>query len=167
MFLSISLKEPRGLILSFAKLQLYGAISMQVCDSTEAIFIFPFTFQLYSFWYMSSKVQSRFYGYLPTYFDQILDIEFGRLQARDLLQHLWTGPISNASLDVVQGGRSVEVRAVGVSKVQNLQFASTYSLLWSSVQKFFFYMLRIALISRPSYHVFWCRERLSIVSSER
>ncbi|XP_052114535.1 alpha,alpha-trehalose-phosphate synthase [UDP-forming] 1 [Arachis duranensis] len=44
------------------------------------------------------------------------DIEFGRLQARDLLQHLWTGPISNASLDVVQGGRSVEVRAIGVSK---------------------------------------------------
>uniref|UniRef100_A0A7N0RES1 alpha,alpha-trehalose-phosphate synthase (UDP-forming) n=1 Tax=Kalanchoe fedtschenkoi TaxID=63787 RepID=A0A7N0RES1_KALFE len=44
------------------------------------------------------------------------DIEFGRLQARDMLQHLWTGPISNASLDVVQGGRSVEVRAVGVTK---------------------------------------------------
>ncbi|KAK7318872.1 hypothetical protein RJT34_03579 [Clitoria ternatea] len=44
------------------------------------------------------------------------DVEFGRLQARDMLQHLWTGPISNASLDVVQGGRSVEVRAVGVSK---------------------------------------------------
>ncbi|XP_050370548.1 alpha,alpha-trehalose-phosphate synthase [UDP-forming] 1-like [Argentina anserina] len=44
------------------------------------------------------------------------DVEFGRLQARDLLQHLWTGPISNASVDVVQGGRSVEVRAVGVTK---------------------------------------------------
>ncbi|OMO93938.1 Glycosyl transferase, family 20 [Corchorus capsularis] len=44
------------------------------------------------------------------------DVEFGRLQARDLLQHLWTGPISNASLDVVQGSRSVEVRAVGVTK---------------------------------------------------
>ncbi|CAF2140730.1 unnamed protein product [Brassica napus] len=44
------------------------------------------------------------------------DIEFGRLQARDLLQHLWTGPISNASVDVVQGSRSVEVRAVGVTK---------------------------------------------------
>ncbi|KAH0849589.1 hypothetical protein HID58_096259 [Brassica napus] len=43
-------------------------------------------------------------------------IEFGRLQARDLLQHLWTGPISNASVDVVQGSRSVEVRAVGVTK---------------------------------------------------
>ncbi|KAL3020577.1 hypothetical protein AAZX31_05G152400 [Glycine max] len=44
------------------------------------------------------------------------DVEFGRIQARDLLQHLWTGPISNAYLDVVQGGRSVEVRTVGVSK---------------------------------------------------
>ncbi|XP_065861627.1 alpha,alpha-trehalose-phosphate synthase [UDP-forming] 1-like isoform X2 [Euphorbia lathyris] len=42
--------------------------------------------------------------------------EFGRLQARDMLQHLWTGPISNASVDVVQGSRSVEVRAVGVTK---------------------------------------------------
>ncbi|XVF40244.1 hypothetical protein PTKIN_Ptkin01aG0096500 [Pterospermum kingtungense] len=44
------------------------------------------------------------------------DVEFGRLQARDLLQHLWTGPISNTSLDVVQGSRSVEVRSVGVTK---------------------------------------------------
>ncbi|XP_038998490.1 alpha,alpha-trehalose-phosphate synthase [UDP-forming] 1-like isoform X2 [Hibiscus syriacus] len=44
------------------------------------------------------------------------DVEFGRLQARDMLQHLWTGPISNASLDVVQGSRSVEVRPVGVTK---------------------------------------------------
>ncbi|KAH1050832.1 hypothetical protein AAZX31_08G118300 [Glycine max] len=44
------------------------------------------------------------------------DVEFGRIQARDLLQHLWAGPISNASLDVVQGGRSVEVRTIGVSK---------------------------------------------------
>lgn len=49
----------------------------------------------------------------------ILDIEFGRLQARDLLQHLWTGPISNASVDVVQGSRSVEVRAVGLTKVHH------------------------------------------------
>ncbi|KAL5537739.1 hypothetical protein UlMin_044569 [Ulmus minor] len=44
------------------------------------------------------------------------DVEFGRLQARDMLQHLWTGPISNASVDVVHGSRSVEVRAVGVTK---------------------------------------------------
>ncbi|KAG8637388.1 hypothetical protein MANES_15G116000v8 [Manihot esculenta] len=44
------------------------------------------------------------------------DVEFGRLQARDMLQHLWTGPISNAAVDVVQGRRSVEVRAVGVTK---------------------------------------------------
>uniref|UniRef100_A0A2N9H019 Uncharacterized protein n=1 Tax=Fagus sylvatica TaxID=28930 RepID=A0A2N9H019_FAGSY len=46
-----------------------------------------------------------------------VDVEFGRLQARDMLQHLWTGPISNASVAVVQGGRSVEVRAVCVTKV--------------------------------------------------
>ncbi|KAG4971698.1 hypothetical protein JHK84_037773 [Glycine max] len=44
------------------------------------------------------------------------DAEFGRLQARDMLQHLWTGPISNASVDVVQGSRSVEVRAANVTK---------------------------------------------------
>ncbi|XXG86564.1 hypothetical protein AAC387_Pa11g1430 [Persea americana] len=44
------------------------------------------------------------------------DIEFGRLQARDMLQHLWTGPISNVAVDVVQGSRSVEVRSVGVTK---------------------------------------------------
>ncbi|XP_020579961.1 alpha,alpha-trehalose-phosphate synthase [UDP-forming] 1-like [Phalaenopsis equestris] len=44
------------------------------------------------------------------------DVDFGRLQARDMLQHLWTGPISNAALDVVQGSRSVEVRFVGVTK---------------------------------------------------
>jgi len=46
------------------------------------------------------------------------DVEFGRLQARDMLQHLWTGPISNAAVDVVQGSRSVEVRSVGVTKVR-------------------------------------------------
>ena len=39
------------------------------------------------------------------------------LQARDLLQHLWTGPISNAPVDIVQGSKSVEVRPVGISKV--------------------------------------------------
>ncbi|XP_061372911.1 alpha,alpha-trehalose-phosphate synthase [UDP-forming] 1 isoform X2 [Gastrolobium bilobum] len=44
------------------------------------------------------------------------DVEFGRLQARDMLQHLWTGPISNAPVEVVQGSRSVEVRAAGVTK---------------------------------------------------
>ncbi|CAL0328853.1 unnamed protein product [Lupinus luteus] len=44
------------------------------------------------------------------------DVEFGRLQARDMLQHLWAGPISNASVDVVHGSRCIEVRAVGVTK---------------------------------------------------
>ena len=46
------------------------------------------------------------------------DVEFGRLQARDLLQHLWTGPISNAPVNIVQGSKSVEVRPVGISKVK-------------------------------------------------
>lgn len=45
-------------------------------------------------------------------------MEFGRLQARDLLQHLWTGPISNAPVNIVQGSKSVEVRPVGISKVR-------------------------------------------------
>ena len=44
------------------------------------------------------------------------DPEFGHLQARDLLQHMVTGPISNASVEVLQGAKSVEVRPVGVSK---------------------------------------------------
>jgi hypothetical protein len=35
-----------------------------------------------------------------------------------MLQHLWTGPISNAAVDVVQGLKSVEVRPIGVSKVR-------------------------------------------------
>lgn len=48
------------------------------------------------------------------------DVEFGRVQARDMLQHLWTGPISNAAVDVVQGSRSVEVRSVGVSKDEDI-----------------------------------------------
>lgn len=30
------------------------------------------------------------------------DVEFGRIQARDLLQHLLTGPISNAPVDIVR-----------------------------------------------------------------
>ena len=44
------------------------------------------------------------------------DPYFGRQQAKDLLQHLWTGPISNAAVDVIQGAKSVEVRPIGVSK---------------------------------------------------
>ena len=38
------------------------------------------------------------------------DIMFGRLQAKDMLQHLLTGPISNASVEVAQGGQFVEVQ---------------------------------------------------------
>ena len=49
------------------------------------------------------------------------DVEFGRLQARDLLQHLWTGPISNAPVDIVQGSRSVEARPVSISKGMSMK----------------------------------------------
>lgn len=56
------------------------------------------------------------------------DVEFGRIQARDLLQHLLTGPISNAPVDIVRGSKSIEVRPVGVSKGSSceriLQFMS-------------------------------------------
>lgn len=58
-----------------------------------------------------------------------IDIEFGRLQAKDMLQHLLTGPISNASVDVVQGGRSVEVRAVGVTKASILVIIFTFYVI--------------------------------------
>ncbi|MFS7957205.1 putative alpha,alpha-trehalose-phosphate synthase (UDP-forming) [Helianthus anomalus] len=44
------------------------------------------------------------------------DFEFRRRQAKDLLNHLRTGRISNASVDIVQGEQSVEVRVNGVSK---------------------------------------------------
>lgn len=60
-----------------------------------------------------------------------VDVEFGKLQARDMLQHLWTGPISNASVDVVQGSKSVEVRAVGVTKVNwSFLMLNMYSLIY-------------------------------------
>ncbi|XP_010480504.1 PREDICTED: probable alpha,alpha-trehalose-phosphate synthase [UDP-forming] 2 [Camelina sativa] len=44
------------------------------------------------------------------------DVEFGRAQARDMLQYLWGGPISNAPVDVVRGNHSVEVHAIGETK---------------------------------------------------
>ncbi|KAL0891134.1 hypothetical protein Bca101_015117 [Brassica carinata] len=47
---------------------------------------------------------------------QYADAEFGRAQAKDMLQHLWAGPTSNATVDVVQGRYSVEVHSVGVTK---------------------------------------------------
>lgn len=49
------------------------------------------------------------------------DMEFGRIQAMDLLQHLRTGPISNAPVEIIPGARSVEVRAVGITKGLTMQ----------------------------------------------
>lgn len=68
------------------------------------------------------------------------DVDFGRLQARDMLQHLWTGPISNAPVDVVQGSRSVEVRAVGVTKV-NVSLSIQNYILYSFIQQFSLFVL--------------------------
>ncbi|CAA7056687.1 unnamed protein product [Microthlaspi erraticum] len=48
------------------------------------------------------------------------DAEFGRAQARDMLQYLWSGPISNASVDVVRGNNSVEVHAMGLTKDEDI-----------------------------------------------
>ena len=66
----------------------------------------------------------------------VADLEFGRVQARNMLQHLWTGPISNAAVDVVQGLKSVEVRPIGVSKVRSLPEFSCLSFvdaIWISL----------------------------------
>jgi trehalose 6-phosphate synthase/phosphatase len=60
--------------------------------------------------YVEAKETSLVWNYTHA------DTKFGRLQARDLLQHLWTGPISNAPCIVVQGYKTVEVRPVSVSK---------------------------------------------------
>lgn len=124
MFLSISPNEHRDHILSSVKLPLFGITSMQVLNYLALFLSKPFL----PFIYCLTTVPSHNY--------MVSDIEFGRIQARDMLQHLWTGPISNASVEVVQGSRSVEVRAVGVTKVihftilENFQFPFFWCLLY-------------------------------------
>uniref|UniRef100_A0A452XTT5 Trehalose 6-phosphate phosphatase n=4 Tax=Aegilops tauschii subsp. strangulata TaxID=200361 RepID=A0A452XTT5_AEGTS len=44
------------------------------------------------------------------------DVQFGRNQATDLLQHLGAYSLSNQSSVIVQGSRSIEVRPTGVTK---------------------------------------------------
>lgn len=128
-FSSTSLKGHRDLTLNNVKLHLFGITSMQVillsssifeifqsCISCLQLFKVQSCLQFsFSFFPFSLNISSFWWGFF-----HVLDVEFGRLQARDMLQHLWTGPISNASVDVVQGLRSVEVRAVGVTKVTTL-----------------------------------------------
>jgi hypothetical protein len=107
MFWNTSQKEHPVHILNLVILLLYGITNMQVLFFVST-FLSKFSEDLHFF-----ALPLCFYSHLLI----IVDVEFGRLQARDMLQHLWTGPILNASIDVVQGGRSVEVRAVGVKKV--------------------------------------------------
>lgn len=104
MFLSILLREHPGPILNTVKPHLYGTTSTQVRFFVHVSFLLPL-------------VNAFACHHLLRIFFSTADVEFGRLQARDMLQHLWTGPISNAAVDVVQGSRSVEVRSVGVTKV--------------------------------------------------
>ncbi|KAM0900636.1 hypothetical protein ACQ4PT_020477 [Festuca glaucescens] len=47
------------------------------------------------------------------------DDDFGRNQAKEMLQHLGSYSSSNRSADIVQGRRSIEVRPVGVTKVSS------------------------------------------------
>ena len=56
------------------------------------------------------------------------DLEFGRLQAKDLLQHLLASPLSNSHIDVIQGYRSVEVRPAGMSKGSYIDRSFPYPL---------------------------------------
>lgn len=119
MFSSILRIEHLDRISNHAKLHLCGIISMQV-PSFHAVS-------------SSKNVIGRLYSILIPFiglchYIALLDVEFGKLQARDMLQHLWTGPISNASLDVVQGSRSVEVRAVGVTKVTRFHVILVFKL---------------------------------------
>eukprot|EP00192_Tetraselmis_astigmatica_P000069 CAMPEP_0117651800 /NCGR_PEP_ID=MMETSP0804-20121206/2286_1 /TAXON_ID=1074897 /ORGANISM="Tetraselmis astigmatica, Strain CCMP880" /LENGTH=1177 /DNA_ID=CAMNT_0005457803 /DNA_START=269 /DNA_END=3802 /DNA_ORIENTATION=- len=70
--------------------------------------------------YMEIRESSIIWSY------KFADAEFGRLQARDLLQHLRTGPISNAPVDIVEGARSVEARPASVSKGMGMQHLLAY-----------------------------------------
>jgi len=103
MFLTTSQIEHLDHILKKGKLHLYGVTDIQVLE-------FCFGKPLLYFSCCISNYSSHHLD---------IDVEFGRLQARDMLQHLWTGPISNASVEVVQGSRSVEVRAANVTKVMS------------------------------------------------
>lgn len=115
MFLSILLKEHLDLILNSVKHHLYGITSTQVSDNVHDFCLF--SFMLLNIYHDAILCIIHWSIFSPLNICKMSDVEFGRLQARDMLQHLWTGPISNASVDVVQGSRSVEVRAVGVTKV--------------------------------------------------
>lgn len=47
--------------------------------------------------------------------------DFGAQQARDLLIHLWAGPLVNSEADVVIGSRQVTVRPHGVGRATNME----------------------------------------------
>lgn len=97
-----------------------------------------------SWWCPNNSISFSFYflKYL-----NLLESHFGKLQSKDMLQHLWTGPISNAAVDVVQGDRSVEVRSVGVTKVYTTGWAAVHHVppLWPFQIDLFIFPMDISI----------------------
>ena len=91
MSLSNSLKEHHGLPLSFMRHIYFRILSMQVA-----------TVPSYHIFLIHLLIHFPHYNEIM----DTTDIKF----AKDMLQHLWTGPISNASVEVAQGGQFVEVQ---------------------------------------------------------
>lgn len=124
---STSLKEHQDPTSKQARLRLYGITTMQVIYFIRICFFF-----------LTSTKNNYWRQLLDLYL--FVDAEFGRAQAKDMLQHLWAGPTSNASVDVVQGRYSVEVHSVGVTKVTNtivficfyiINYQNILIILWS------------------------------------
>lgn len=79
-----------------------------------------------------------------------------------MLQHLWAGPISNATVDVVQGRYSVEVHSVGVTKVTSTIVFISFVYISSITNRFSF-----SLICHMFSLLCYLREVQWSVSSEK
>ncbi|EFJ46005.1 hypothetical protein VOLCADRAFT_63119, partial [Volvox carteri f. nagariensis] len=104
--------------------EIFGHLPVWLAAENGVFFPLPFSLPRYppplslSLCVPTAPMCVHIYMYIRTHIHTCIrtDVEFGRIQARDLLQHLWTGPISNAPVEIIQGGKSVEVRPVGVTK---------------------------------------------------
>lgn len=57
--------------------------------------------------------------------------DYGSIQSKELLIHLWSGPLLNAPAETVVGANSVEVRPVDVSKANQLEHILTDQIPWN------------------------------------
>ena len=89
-------------------IQMQEEVNLEWMDSVKLVFDY------FSERTPRSKVDARGTSLVWSY--KYADIDFGRLQARDMLQHLWTGPINNSQVDIIAGARTVEARPVGLTK---------------------------------------------------